>query len=67
METATAGFESLLRYQEMLFLVLLAMLMIAACLMSAVCLLLLWLEGSSIRRRAALPTALPTPRAPGGP
>ena len=47
MEAATAGLESLLRYQEMLFLVLIAMLMIAACLMTAVCLLLLWFEGPS--------------------
>ena len=53
MEPATTGFETLLRYQETLFLVLLAMLTIAACLMTSVCLLLLWFERPPARQRPA--------------
>ena len=53
MEPGAAGLETLLRYQETLFLVLLAILTIGACLMTFVCLLLLWFEGPLARQRPA--------------
>ena len=53
MDPGAAYLETLLRYQEMLVLVLLAMLTTAACLMTFTCLALLWFEGPLARQRPA--------------
>ncbi len=51
METAAGSLETLLRYEEMLFLILLAMLTIGAVLMTCISLLLLWFERPPARQR----------------